>query len=110
MFSSRAHVEALEKQIEYLKGELEKSRQECKDLLDRLLQKHNVTPVSEPIAAKEPIQVITPFGVLPGEMENLVKDSWLRDEAEHWVNQGYDESRARQMAEDEYMKQHRVIG
>lgn len=109
MFHTRAHVEALNAQIEFLKGELAKSQQEVKDLLDRLLAKNNVTPLSEPIQSKEPIQVLTPFGVLPGEMEDLVKDSWLRTEMEHWMNEGYDETRARQIANDEYLKQHRVI-
>lgn len=109
MFYTRAHVEALNAQIEFLKGELAKSQQENKDLLDRLLLKHSVTPISEPIQSKDPIQVLTPFGVLPGEMEDLVKDSWIRDEMEHWINEGYDEIRARQIANDEYLRQHRVI-
>lgn len=110
MFYSKAHVEALNAQIEYLKAQLAEAKQECKDLLDRVLLKANVTPVSEPLASsREPIQVIAPMGVIPGEMEDLVKQSWLRTEAEHWMNEGYDEFRAKQMAEQEYLKQHRVI-
>jgi hypothetical protein len=110
VFYTQAHVRALEAQIKWLQEQLARSQQEERNLLDRLLIRANVTPMSEPLqSTKEPIQVMTPFGVLPGEMEDLVKDSWIRDEMEHWMNQGYDEARARQVANDEYLRQHKVI-
>ncbi len=121
MIYLRAHVQALEAQIAYLKERLEKAEREKREveesarvradaLLDRLLAKNNVSPVAEPVSAKPPLDVITPFGVGGPDVEKAYKESWLREETEHIMNRdGCDEGTARAYAEQEYVAQFQVI-
>lgn len=89
------------------------SETERQQLLDRLLLKHNFTPVSEGASVtprpSSPLQYIAPPGVNPIEMQDAIRDHWLQEEADYLVNTlGFDEYRARAQAEQAYKDQHGI--
>lgn len=99
MWRTRAEA-ALEAQIADLQKRLDRAQDENRALLDRLLQRHNVAPMSEPPKASAPvIEVISPSGTVPPEMQDAVRESWVQEEAEYVATmQGLDAARARQEA------------
>jgi hypothetical protein len=108
---SRSHVQALEGQIAYLKEQLGEAKKENRDLLDRLLAKHNVQPITEPAQpSTRPPDILAPFGVNDAEIQDAFKESWIREETQYIVNSlGCDEGTARTYAEQEYVARHQII-
>lgn len=111
MIYFRAHVRALEDQIAYLKERLAEAEKESRKLLDRLLAKNNVEPLSQPEkAVAPPPEILTPFGVADAEIQDALKESALREETQYIMGKlGCDESTARGYAEQWYLDQHQVI-
>jgi hypothetical protein len=99
MWATRAEA-ALQAQIIDLQKRLDRAQDENRALLDRLLQKNNVAPVSESPKSTQPvIEVISPSGAVPPEMQDAVRDSWVQEEADYVaMTQGLDADRARQEA------------
>ena len=130
MFYSKAHVLALEAQIEslkaelkesrlaqetqieYLKGELNASRLQEKALLDRLLAKNNLEPVQQPPASlpKIPENVIHPYGQVTPEMAELSKESFIGEEMAYLMGEhGMTEEQAREGAEKEFNRRYKAL-
>lgn len=110
---SRAHIRALEVRIEDLKAQLADERKERQALLNRLLEKHNVAPItpSDPQPRTPTIEIINPYGVLTPELEDATRESWLREEMDYIrMTQGIEEpERLRSLAEDSYISHHQVL-
>lgn len=102
-------VRALREQIEDLRGRLKESDAERRALLDRLLEKHRITPVAEssPASPAPALQFVAPPGVQFPEVQNVVRDVWIREEVDYLKNRlGYDEARAYAQAEASYQQQY----
>lgn len=104
---------ALRAHIAELQVRLQASEAERQQLLDRLLLKHNFTPVSEGTSVTPrpslPLHYIAPPGVNPIEIQDAIKDHWLQEETDYFVNTlGYDYDRARSQAEQNYKDQHGI--
>jgi hypothetical protein len=127
----RSTIRALEDQIAYLKERLAKVEQEKREceaaarerenaladrarsrddaLLDRLLAKNNVAPVTE-TPKPAPPDMLTPFGVVDPDVQEAYKESFLREETAHiMARDGCDEGIARAYAEQEYVARYQVI-
>lgn len=111
MIYFRSHVQALELQIAYLKERLVEVEQEKRRLLDRVLEKNNVAPISEPAQSTVSApDVLAPFGIAVADVQDALRESWLREETEYIMGKlGCDEGTARSYAEQEYLTQHQVI-
>lgn len=106
-------IRALQAHITELQVRLAASETERQQLLDRLLQKHNFSPVGEVSAEKprpsSPLQYIAPPGVNPVEIQDAIKDVWMNEEVGYLMNTlGYDEGRAFAQAEQSYKDQHGI--
>lgn len=106
-------VQALQAHIAELQARLAASEAERQSLLDRLLLKHNFSPIAEPEAtpasSKPALQVIAPPGVNPVEIQDAVRDVWIREEADYLIGTlGYDELRAYNQAAQSYNDQHGI--
>lgn len=114
MFFTRAHVSALEAQIADLKERLDKSERERAVLLDRLLAKNNIEPTRQvtldPPDTKRPvIEILSPFGVNPPEIEDGVRASWVAEETDYLMMvKGLDAERAKIQAEQNYLSQYQT--
>ena len=102
---------AFKAHIADLQQRLQQSETEKLDLLNRLLERHNVSAVGVPAPPKaEPIQVLSPFPSMPPEMEDAVKDSWLNEETEYIIQtRGLSPDLARAEAERSFTAQHQTI-
>lgn len=113
MFYSRGHARALQAQIDDLKARLAEADTERRELLNRLLEKHNISPLvqSESGPVSQPkIEVLSPWGAIPAEAEDAIRESWLKEETQYLMGTtGIDEDRARQAAEQAYIAQHQRI-
>ncbi len=110
MFLSR--ISLLQDQVADLQRRLDKAEQEKLDLLNRLLERHNVTPVgAKPeTPAQSPIQVLSPFPTVPPEMEEPLKDSWINEETEFIIQtRGVSPELARLEAERVFFAQHKAL-
>lgn len=115
-----AHVRALEEQIAWLRDRLAEAEKEKREsleaarvregsLLDRLLAKNNVAPVTEQPKPPRP-EILTPFGVAEADIQDAFRESFLREETEHIMNRdSCDEGTARAYAEQEYVARYQVI-
>lgn len=106
-----SHIATLDSQIAYLKEQIAAQKQENRELLDRLLAKNNITPVTERVIATPPqADILTPFGASDAEVQDAYKESWVREEMEYIISQlGCDEGTARGYAEREFIAKHTVI-
>lgn len=113
LFSLPSRIALLQAQIADLQKRLDRADKERKVLLDRLLAKNNIEPVSPPEVRPEmprPVEVLHPFGVLPPEAVDAVRESWVREEMEYIeMNEGVTGERARALAEQRFSEQHRAI-
>lgn len=121
MIYLRPHVQALEQQIAYLKERLEKAERDIREaaeaararedaLLDRLLVKNNVAPVTESLVSAPMPEILTPYNALGSEAQEAYKESWMREETDYIMRElQIDEGSARAYAEQEYVAKHQVI-
>ncbi len=74
--------------------------------------KANFTPIASPdpqTAAKLPLQYIAPPGVNPVEIQDAIKDVWIKEEKDYLMDTlGFDEARAQGQAEYVYRQQHEI--
>ncbi len=111
MFYTKAHVLALQDQIRDLQERLDKAAFRSDQLLDRLLARNNVEPVLGDIRSPQPtVEVLSPFGAIPLEAHDAIRQSWIEEEAEYIAgNEGLNAERATQEAERRYTRQHQKI-
>lgn len=105
------HVRALEAHIADLQVRLAASETERQRLLDRLLEKHRVEPLTEKAAPAQikAVQYLAPPGVNPVEVQDAIRDVWLQEEAEYLIGQqGFEPMRARAEAEARYNAEHGI--
>jgi hypothetical protein len=100
--------------VDDFKALLEKANLEKLDLLNRLLARHNVSAVGVPAVASAdpapPIQILSPFGSVPAEMHDPLKDSWIAEETEYIIQtRGLPPDIARAEAERAFVSTHQVI-
>ena len=109
-----ATIRAMQAHINALTAELTAVKAERAALLDRLLEKRNIAPITEPETPKKAVseasvQVIAPYGV-SSEMQDAVKASWIAEETEYLqVSAGYDYERARNVAEQAWITQNKGV-
>lgn len=103
-------IQSLVDQLSYLKGEIGEQKQSNRDLLDRLLAKNNLTPVSEPIIKPPAAEILAPSGAADAEIQDAYKESWIREETQYLMTElGCDSGTARGYAEQQYIAKHQVI-
>jgi hypothetical protein len=107
----QATIAALQAHIASLQSQLAASESERRELQDRLLLKANSTAIIErepSIVPKLPnIQYIAPPGINPLEIQDAMKDVWIQNEMNHFIEvEGWDYDRARGQAEQNYQDQH----
>jgi hypothetical protein len=112
VFYTKAHVLALEAQIERLEQLLADEKSERRQLQDRLLEKRNIEPIQPKLQPSIPdtVQVISPFGggTTP-ELVGALKDSWVGEEAAYLqAEHGMAEMQAKEMAEQRWIDQHKA--
>ena len=111
-FAASSRIALLQAQIADLQKRLNASEKERRALTDRLLEKHNVAPLAPEAPRPEvrTVEVLSPYGVVPPEMEDAVRASWVKEETEYiQMTEGLDEERARLLAERRFTEQHRAI-
>lgn len=113
MIYFRPHVRALEAHIVDLQTRLAAAETERQQLLDRLLEKHRVTPLAEkPAPTPAPVravQYLAPPGINPIEVQDAIRDVWIQEETDYLIgNQGFDPVRARAEAEARYNAMHGI--
>lgn len=112
MFYTRATVTALQGQIDDLKTRLDASETERARLLDRLLAKNNIEPVTvaAPPNPQPSLRVLSPSTASTPEERTAYELSWLEEETEWLMQQhGYDSERARSVAQMNYIQHHQLI-
>jgi len=114
LLAKAARVDALMAEIERLRLDLDRERTERIDLTNRLLEKNQVRPLSEPMPAPRPsgptFDIISPFQSLDAETEKLARDAWIDDLAQGYVEEGgVDSNTARIMAEQVFTRQHQPL-
>lgn len=111
MIYFRPHVRALEAFIVDLQTRLAASEMERQRLLDRLLEKNRVEPLTEKAAPAQikAVQYLAPPGVNPVEVQDAIRDVWITEETDYLIgNQGFDPVRARAEAEARYNAQYGI--
>lgn len=111
LLEARATATATQAQahIDTLKSDVDDARLRANGLLDRVLAKNNIAPVTEQPKPVQP-DILAPYGAGDADIQAAYKESWLREETEHIMNRdGCDEGTARAYAEQEYVAQFQVI-
>lgn len=115
LLTKAARVDALVAETERLILGIKELKEERADLLNRLLEKQQIRPLSEPMPAHKPpefasIPIISPFGAVDKETEDAAREAWVSDLAEGYVeDQKVDADTARQMALQEYTRRYTPI-
>ena len=109
-----ARVDALQAEAERLLLTIEELKQERADLLNRLLEKSQIRPLSEPMPAPRPqapvFPVISPFQAIDEQTEELARAAWVEDLAEGYVDEKrVDIETARRMAQSEYTRRYQPL-
>jgi len=109
----KSTIDALQSHIAELQARLAASESERQSLLDRLLTKSRIDPITEqsPATMAKPtaLQYIAPPGVNPIEIQDAVRDVWMQEEVTYLMNElGYDEIRAHNQAAQNYNTQHGI--
>lgn len=87
---TRSHVQALEAEIAWLKEQLADLTVERRQLQDRLLARANVEPITQKPQPKLPetVQIVTPFGNgATPEIVDAMKESWMGEEAAYLMSE-----------------------
>lgn len=106
-----ATIRAMQAHIETLQARNAALEAERTALLDRLLEKRNIAPITEPEkpALTPAVQIIAPYGV-PKEAEDAIRASWIAEETEYLqVSAGYEYERARSIAEQNWLAQNKGV-
>lgn len=104
-------IRALRAHIVELQMRLASSEAERQQLQDRLLLRVNASPIHapDPLPGPPALQVIAPPGVALPEVQDAVREVWIREEAVYYMDTlGYDEQRAWSQAQAEYIRQHQA--
>jgi len=113
LLAKAARVDAITAENERLLLAVKKAEDERTDLLNRLLEKNQVRPLSEPMPIVKPgptFDIISPFGAIDESMEKLARDTWIEDEAQGLAQeQGVDMNTARIMAEQVFTRRHQPL-
>lgn len=109
LLTKAARADALAAENERLRENVERERSERIDVTNRLLEKSQIRPLSEPMPAARsnaPVfPVISPFGALDNETEDLAREAWVADLAQGYVEEkDVDIQTARTMALGEYTR------
>jgi len=114
MFYSRSYVRVLTETISDLRARNDRLESERSELLNRLLERNNIDPIRESTAqAVQPrnsIQIISPASSMLPEMEEAVKDSWVKEEMTYIQQvEGVENADvAENLANDRYLQYFRV--
>ena len=110
MIYFRSTITALNAHITELQVRLAASESERRELQDRLLLRANSTPIIEresPVDVKVPVMnFIAPPGVNPPDIQDLLKETWIQNETNYFIGQGFEYDRAKGQAEQNYKDQH----
>lgn len=116
MLYTRAYVRLLSDTISELRARNERLEVERSELLNRLLERRNIEPLREStdeqtVQARSPIQIISPSSSMLPEMEDAVKNSWIREEMAYiqQIEGVENEDVAESLANDRYVQYFRVI-
>lgn len=102
--------EILQLQITDLKAHLGQEQAERRALLDRLLERHNVTPVNEPAKTVQVTEMVNPTPPIPPELADAWRASWEAEEAGHIAaHEGLDPMRAADEARRRFHEQYTAI-
>ena len=103
MFGSSAHIADLRAEIARLEQMLQAEQSRSQGLLDRLLERHNVAPLTDEPAKPEsrPTSLLTPYGV--GVDADVERGLWVAEEAAYLQHEhSFPEDQARAMAEQRW--------
>ena len=115
LLAKAARVDALVAENERLRCDVDRERTERLDVLNRLLEKQQTRPLSEPMPAPRSqitnVPIISPFGALDEESEYAARTAWIEDLAQGFVEDGRTEDiqTARIMASSEYTQRFQQI-